>query len=184
MKQVSLPPEKNGESRLVSESEGAGMMPVEIERRFLVTGDSWRGEVKRVRRIRQGFLSLDPDRLVRVRQIDNGEAFLTIKGRAQGFTRPEIEFPIPVIEASALLAMCLPAIIDKTRHEIDREGFTWEIDEFHCDNAGLIVAEIELPSEDARFELPSWLGCEVSTDPRFTNAHLATHPYTTWSAPA
>ncbi|GEP46103.1 CYTH domain-containing protein [Brevifollis gellanilyticus] len=154
-------------------------MPVEIERKFLVTHDAWR-EGASARRIAQGYLSRDPDRVVRVRLIGD-QAFVTIKGRRSGISRAEFEYPVPVIDAEELLKLCLPSVIDKTRHEIEIAGFLWEIDEFHGSNAGLIVAEIELPAEDTPFERPSWLGEEVSSDSRYTNSYLSGSPYSTWA---
>lgn len=155
-------------------------MAEEIERKFLVTGDAWREQAS-PHRIAQGYLCRDPDRVVRVRLRDEN-AFMTIKGRAQGIRRSEIEFPIPREDAELLLAMCLPTVIEKTRHEVEWAGHTWEVDEFHSSNAGLIVAEIELPSEDAEVELPPWVGTEVSHDHRYANSHLSEHPFNTWRA--
>ena len=154
-------------------------MPVEIERKFLVINDSWRAHSTPLR-ISQGYLSLDPDRIVRVRRI-GPDAFLTLKGRTSGISRAEFEYPIPTADAEALLALCLPTIIDKTRHVLETDGFTWEIDEFHGDNAGLIVAEIELPSESTPFPHPSWLGQEVSSDRRYASSHLSQHPFSQWT---
>ncbi|MES2597930.1 MAG: CYTH domain-containing protein [Verrucomicrobiota bacterium] len=154
-------------------------MPVEIERKFLVTNDAWRSGASS-RRIAQGYLSRDPYRVVRVRLIGD-EAFVTLKGRRSGITRAEFEYPIPIADAEELLALCLPTVIDKTRHELVIGGFTWEIDEFHGSNAGLIVAEIELPAEDTPFERPAWLGAEVSSDSRYTNSSLSGSPYATWA---
>jgi adenylate cyclase len=155
-------------------------MAVEIERKFLVTGEAWRAQAS-PHRITQGFLCRDPDRVVRVRLQDE-EAFMTIKGRAKGISRSEIEFSIPSEHAEDLLAMCLPTVIEKTRHEVEWAGHTWEVDEFHGSNAGLVVAELELASEDAEFDRPPWLGTEVSHDRRYTNVHLSEHPFSTWPA--
>jgi adenylate cyclase len=153
-------------------------MPIEIERKFLVTSDSWR-DTASSRRIAQGYLSREPDRVVRVRLIGDA-AFLTIKGRTTGVSRSEFEYAIPVDHARELLAMCIPTAIDKTRHELEFAGFTWEIDEFHGANAGLVVAEIEIPAANAIFDRPDWLGAEVSSDFRYTNSHLSEHPFTSW----
>lgn len=155
-------------------------MPVEIERKFLVTGDAWR-ESSRPVKIVQGYLSRDPDRTVRVRQKGDA-AFLTIKGRATGITRTEIEFPIPLTDARDLFLLCLTPLIDKTRHLLTHAGHTWEVDEFHGENEGLILAEIELPSEDSPFEPPPWLGPEVSSDHRYSNSRLSANPFKTWPA--
>lgn len=153
-------------------------MSVEIERKFLVIGDEWRSHSE-PHPIVQGYLSRDPDRVVRVRLID-GQAFMTVKGRPVGITRSEIEFPIDPSHALALLPMCIPTVIDKTRHYSTWAGFTWEIDEFHGANDGLIIAEIELPSEDALFECPPWIGREVSSDHRYANSYLSEHPFKSW----
>lgn len=157
-------------------------MPFEIERKFLVTSDDWRsGSVPT--EIIQGYLSRDPDRIVRVR-LRGDKAFLTVKGRPTGITRTEVEFPISVENARAMLPLCLPPVIEKTRHEVRVGPHIWEVDEFHGINAGLIVAEIELSSEDEPFDRPSWLGLEVSHDRRYSNSHLSQHPFSTWSLQA
>ena len=153
-------------------------MAVEIERKFLVNGDEWRKQAV-PHRIVQGFLSRDPDRIVRVR-VAGDNAYLTIKGRANGLSRAEFEFPIEVSLAQDLLQICLPTIIEKSRHKLGWGGVTWEIDEFHGANSGLIVAEVELPQEDTAFEMPPWIGAEVSFDYRYTNSQLSEHPFTTW----
>lgn len=132
------------------------------------------------RRIRQGYLSVDEERAVRVRVLDD-LAWLTIKGGARGLARSEFEYPIPVPEANELLdALCHQPLIDKTRYERSHAGHRWEIDVFHGANAGLVVAEIELEREDEPFERPSWLGDEVSDDPRYYNANLIRHPFRDW----
>ena len=153
-------------------------MAAEIERKFLVAEDSWRDGTAGVR-IAQGYLSQDPDRAVRVR-IAGENAWLTIKGRTEGITRAEFEYPIPLDEARVLLGMCLPSVIDKTRYEVLYAEHVWEIDVFHGDNEGLIVAEVELADESASPELPPWIGTEVSADARYFNSCLAVQPYATW----
>jgi adenylate cyclase len=153
-------------------------MSVEIERKFLVINDDWRAGSRPVS-IVQGYLSRDPDRVVRVRRADDA-VFLTIKGRAHGITRTEIEFPVSLDHGLQLFPLCLPPLIEKTRHLVSCQGHTWEVDEFHGANEGLIVAEIELDAEDASFEKPSWLGPEVSSDHRYSNSYLSEHPYQTW----
>lgn len=153
-------------------------MAIEIERKFLVKNDDWRALASPYR-ITQGYLCREPDRVVRVRLF--GElGFITIKGRKTGISRTEFEYAIPATDARDLLSICKPTIIDKTRHLLKIAEFTWEIDEFHGDNFGLIVAEIELSSEDTDFARPHWLGSEVSSDPRYTNSHLSEHPFSTW----
>jgi adenylate cyclase len=156
-------------------------MSTEIERKFLVAGTRWKdGAVGR--RLRQGYLSVEEQRTVRVRAVDD-QAWLTIKGLARGYTRVEYEYPIPAADARELLeALCHQPIIDKTRYEIRHAGHLWEVDEFHGANAGLVVAEIELGSEQEPFERPPWLGAEVSDDPRYFNASLIRHPFRDWGA--
>ena len=153
-------------------------MAQEIERKFLLGNDDWRTEASKAERIAQGYLNDAPERTVRVR-IKGERAFITIKGKNEGISRAEFEYAIPVTDAQALLALC-PNVLDKTRVEIHRDGFIWEIDEFHGDNAGLIVAEIELPAVDTHFAHPAWLGAEVSGDPRYYNSALSTLPYCRW----
>lgn len=151
----------------------------EIERKFLVVNQDWRAGAEGVL-YRQGYLSSVTERVVRVRTAGSA-AFLTIKGRTSGVTRLEFEYPIPIDDANRLLdELCERPLIAKTRYRVASAGFTWEVDEFHEENNGLIVAEIELPSEDTVFERPAWVGREVSDDPRYFNTALALHPYNTW----
>lgn len=152
-------------------------MGVEIERKFLVTGDAWRSGS--ATHIRQGYLSREPAHTVRVR-IAGTHAFLTIKGPNAGPRRAEYEYPIPRVDADELLALCEPPVIDKVRYVVPHAGMRWEVDEFFGVNAGLVVAEIELPAVDQPFVRPPWLGAEVTDDARYYNANLATHPYSTW----
>lgn len=105
---------------------------------------------------------------------------MTVKGRPVGITRSEIEFAISQDDAEAMIALCFSPVVEKTRHKLPRGDFTWEIDEFHGQNSGLIVAKIELPSEDAEFEHPSWLGLEVTDDFRYSNSYLSEHPFQSW----
>ena len=155
-------------------------MAAEIERKFLVLNDSWRDGSPGVR-IAQGYLSKDPDRTVRVR-LAGENAWITIKGRTLGITRAEFEYTIPPEEARELLGLCLPSVIDKTRHEVRHGGHVWEVDVFHGENDGLIVAEVELADENETPEMPAWVGEEVSNDARYFNSHLASHPFTRWAA--
>ncbi len=154
-------------------------MGTEIERKFLLTGDAWRKLAQGVH-YRQGYLNSIKERTVRVRTI-NEKGFLTIKGITVGATRVEYEYEIPKDECTAMLDdLAEKPIIDKSRYKVDYEGFTWEIDEFFGENHGLIVAEVELESEDQKFEKPEWIGEEVTGDPRYFNSNLINHPYTKW----
>lgn len=155
-------------------------MGVEIERKFLVKGQPWR-ETPGVP-YRQGYLNRDKARTVRVR-IAGEAAFLTIKGVSVGATRAEFEYPIPLADAEALLAQCDGPLVEKTRYLLDRAGTRWELDVFAGDNAGLVVAEVELESEDQAFVRPDWLGDEVTQDARYFNSNLAAHPYCRWATP-
>ena len=152
-------------------------MGIEIERKFLVVGDDWR-QASAVA-YAQGYLNRDQQRTVRVR-IARGQAWLTVKGANAGATRAEFEYPIPLADAEQLLALCDGPLVRKLRRIVEHAGSRWEIDEFQGDNAGLVVAEIELPSEDAPFEPPPWLGAEVTHDPRYFNSNLAAAPFSTW----
>jgi adenylate cyclase len=154
-------------------------MPHEIERKFLLRSDEWRSNVTESRRIAQGYLSRDPERTVRVR-ICGENAFMTIKGKTEGISRTEIEFPLPLETAQNLLPLCFQPLIDKIRHLVPLDGHLWEIDEFHGSNTGLIVAEIELEAEDTAFARPDWLGEEVSHDFRYSNASLSERPFSEW----
>lgn len=153
-------------------------MSQEIERKFLVCDDTWRGAGS-ARRMVQGYLCRDPERTVRVR-IAGEQAWVTVKGATNGCTRVEHEFDVPVAAAEGMLALSLPEVIDKTRHEIRVGGHLWEVDEFHGANAGLVVAEIELADEAEDFEKPTWLGDEVTDDPRYYNASLTVRPYSSF----
>ncbi len=154
-------------------------MGIEIERKFLVTGDGWRPQVTVQTRFSQGYLSRDPALTVRVR-IAGDQAFLTIKGATTGATRAEFEYPVPLTDAQQLLALCDGPPVDKVRHLCPHEGMTWEVDEFLGANAGLVVAEIELQSEAQTFARPAWLGDEVTGDGRYVNANLTAHPFSRW----
>ncbi|PIE01416.1 MAG: adenylate cyclase [Acidobacteria bacterium] len=153
-------------------------MGKEIERKFLVKSDTWR-ELARGVHYCQGYLSSVKERTVRVRTIED-KGFLTIKGISTGISRLEYEYPIPVEDAKALLNICEKPLIEKSRYKIEHGGLVWEVDEFYGDNAGLILAEVELESEDQAYEKPDWIGEEVSSDPRYYNANLIKEPYTSW----
>ena len=154
-------------------------MPKEIERKFLVTSEVFKSlGVKHY--IHQGFLSTDKERVVRIRIQDN-KAFITIKGKTEEATRSEFEYVIPLEDAQFMLEnLCEKPTIEKYRYIIPYAGFTWEVDEFHGENAGLVIAEIELQHENQEFQKPEWLGEEVTTDPRYYNANLVKHPYKSW----
>ncbi len=152
-------------------------MAIEIERKFLVTGDAWRAAPGT--RYSQGYLNRDKARTVRVR-IAGDQGFLTIKGVSVGATRAEFEYPVPLADAQEMLSLCDGPVVRKTRHLVVHDGLAWEVDAFLGDNAGLVVAEIELASEDQAFALPDWVGREVTGDPRYFNSSLAVHPFSAW----
>ncbi|QNH22045.1 CYTH domain-containing protein [Xanthomonas sp. GW] len=161
-------------------------MAIEIERKFLVTGDGWRAAAHRVIPMAQGYINdqaaMDSGAQkasVRVR-IQGEEAFLNLKSRELGHTRQEFEYPLPLDDARALLALCVGGLIDKRRHLVQHQGHLWEVDEFLGDNAGLVVAEIELQSADEAFAKPDWIGSEVTDDARYYNLALASHPFSQW----
>lgn len=153
-------------------------MASEIERKFLVVSEAWRDGSPGVR-IAQGYLTQDPERTTRIR-IGGDKAWITIKGKTRGITRPEFEYEIPVDDARQLLELCLPSVIDKTRHEILHAGHVWEVDVFHGENDGLVIAEVELEQESISPQLPPWVGDEVSSDTRYFNSHLAARPFSGW----
>jgi adenylate cyclase len=163
-------------------------MGIEIERKFLVAGDGWRAAAHKVVTMAQGYINDQAamDRgaqraSVRVR-IAGDDAFLNLKSRDPGHTRQEFEYAIPPADARALLALCVGGLIDKRRHYVTHAGHLWEVDEFGGDNAGLVVAEIELGSADEDFVRPPWLAAEVTDLPRYYNLALAARPYALWSA--
>lgn len=154
-------------------------MGKEIERKFLVTSDAWRALAQGTM-YRQGYLNSIKERTVRIRTVGE-KAFLTIKGITVGATRAEYEYEIPFAECNAMLdTLAEKPIIEKKRHKIKHAGLTWEVDEFFGENAGLIVAEVELESEDQKIDKPEWIGSEVSGDPRYFNSNLIKHPFTKW----
>ena len=155
-------------------------MAQEIERKFLVK-EGYKQFAYTYTRITQGYLSSVPERIVRVR-INGDMGFITIKGvsNLSGMSRYEWEKEIPVNEAHELLALCEPGIIDKTRYLVQVGKFTFEVDEFYGENEGLVVAEIELSSEEELFEIPLWLGKEVTGDRRYYNSKLAKNPFSKW----
>lgn len=148
-------------------------MATEIERKFLVASDGWKAAVTHCLDIRQAYLSVTDTNTVRVR-LQDGTAFLTIKSAGAGLTRQEFEIAIPFANAEAMLALRTGRIIDKRRHIVPAGLLRWEIDVFAGDLSGLVLAEIELPTETTEFERPDWLGAEVTGDPRYGNSWLAT----------
>ena len=157
-------------------------MSQEVERKFLLKNDSYRSVVIEEFRIVQGYLSSVPERAVRIR-IRGDRGFLTVKGigSESGASRFEWEIEIPLEDAQDLLEICEPGVIDKTRHLVNYAGRTFEIDEFHGDNSGLVLAEVELDSEGQSFKKPAWLGREITGDDRYYNAQLIKHPYGEWN---
>ena len=154
-------------------------MATEIERKFLLQGDGWRG-LAPGKHYRQGYLSTVAARTVRVRVIEDS-GYLTINGATSNATRAEYEYVIPVEDAHAMLdTLCERPLIEKTRYLARHAGFEWEIDVFEGDNRGLVIAEVELPSADTHVTLPEWVGMEVSDDLRYYNVSLQKHPYCTW----
>ena len=152
-------------------------MATEIERKFLVQWTQWRNGTGT--KIKQGYLNRDKARTVRVR-VRADQVFLTVKGLTQGASRAEFEYEIPLTDAEELLKLSDGPIIEKTRYVVVHEGSKWEVDEFEGDNSGLVVAEIELQSQDEQFSRPPWLGREVTDDNRYYNSSLASHPYRDW----
>ena len=153
-------------------------MAVEIERKFLVTGSPWLA-LPQGALMRQGYLLASRERVVRVR-VEGDQAMLTIKGAPLGIVRGEWEYPIPLEDADQLLKLCEQPLIEKYRYRIPVENMLWELDVFVGDNAGLVVAEIELTSPEQRFTRPDWIGAEVTDDSRYLNANLLHHPFSAW----
>ena len=161
---------------------------IEIERKFRVVDEAWRSGVVKSVRMAQGYINdmaalreARQNASVRVR-IAGDQAFLNLKSRELGRSRQEFDYAVPVADAQALLALCVGGLIDKVRHYIPQGDLTWEVDEFAGDNAGLVVAELELPTVDHVFARPAWLGREVTEEQRFYNLALAERPYSRWSA--
>lgn len=148
-------------------------MAIEIERKFLVSGDGWRAHVTGTRRLRQGYLSTGGGVTVRVRMIGDDKACLTIKNGGSALARAEFEYDIPVSDARQMLGFCTGVEIDKTRHSLDLAGGDWVVDEFAGRHAGLVIAEVELKNADDPIELPGWLGKEVTGDTQYYNSSLA-----------
>lgn len=154
-------------------------MGLEIERKFLVSGEQWKDMVEKTMAIKQGYLSTAPERTVRVRTKDN-QGFLTIKGKTQHLSRTEYEYEIPLKDALSLLQLCELHPIEKVRHEVRVGTKLWEVDVFEGVNSGLVLAEVELDSEEEAIEIPSWAGREVSQDLRYFNSYLSQNPFKGW----
>lgn len=155
-------------------------MGVEIERKFLVEGTAWQRHVKGRRRLRQGYLSVTGKSVVRVRIDGDARAFLTVKTAGPQLVRSEFEYAIPLPDAESLLTLVQGAVIDKVRHEVPSGNLLWEIDVFAGENAGLVIAEVELKSEAEYVVTPDWLGAEITGDERYYNSSLVHRPYRSW----
>jgi adenylate cyclase len=156
-------------------------MSFEIERKFLVRNDDWRKLVSKQTTIRQAYLAANGKSSTRVRIRGDGSATLTIKSRPSDLRRLELEYPIPVLQAEALMQLREGSIVEKTRYEVPHGDLTWEIDVFSGENLGLIIAEIELKDVDQQIELPSWIGREVTAQPQYYNSYLVQQPFNSWS---
>ncbi len=155
-------------------------VPKEIERKFLVSSEAWREDADAGRRLQQAYLAVSDRAVVRIR-VDGGEhGRLTIKTAVAGLSRDEYEYPIPVADAEALVALRHGSVVEKTRFAVRYAGRAWEVDVYAGDNAGLVVAEIELESESAHVDLPPWLGPEVTGEPRYYASRLALSPFRLW----
>jgi len=153
-------------------------MKLEIERKFLVKGNNWQKGYKK-QLIIQGYLHLEHDYTVRVRQIDE-QGFITIKAIDKGIAKKEFEYEIPLEEAQQLLKLCKTTLIEKYRYSVETNGFMWEVDEFLGKNSGLVIAEVELEQVDQIINIPEWIGNEVTGDRRYYNAHLSVNPFLMW----
>lgn len=156
-------------------------MSFEIERKFLVRGDAWRGLVSDQTTIRQAYLASGGKSSTRIRIRGDGTATLTIKSRPVDLRRLELEYPIPVLQAEALMQLREGSIIEKTRHVVPHGNQTWEVDVFSGENLGLIIAEVELGDVDQKIELPPWIGREVTAQPQYYNSYLVQQPFSSWS---
>ena len=155
-------------------------MPIEIERKFLLTNNNWRNHVKTSYRIRQGYMGEIDKASVRIR-VQDEKANINIKSATLSMRRMEYEYEIPLDEALEMLdQLCKQPQVDKTRYIVEQGKFKWEIDEFYAENEGLLVAEIELDDEQEKFDKPEWLGQEVTEDPRYYNVNLIKHPFKSW----
>ncbi len=151
-------------------------MGVEIERKFLMSGDGWKSAVESSARLQQGYLSTSAKATVRVRIYDDSEAVLTLKGKPEGLARAEFEYAIPLEDARELMEMAKPNIVEKRRHKVSFGDHLWEIDVFEGQHEGLVLAEVEMQSVEEHVQLPAWIGREVSDDDRYANASLSRNP--------
>ena len=155
-------------------------MPQEIERKFLVANDGWRAVADGGRTLRQAYLAETDRAAIRVRIVDDATAVITIKSAKPALSRGEFEYPVPLADAKALTELRQGSVLEKTRFHVPHVGITWEVDVYAGDNAGLVIAEIELQSETAAVELPSWVGREVTGEARYYAARLAAQPFRSW----
>lgn len=155
-------------------------MPVEIERKFLVSTDGWQASIVGSKHVSQAYLTHNGGFTTRVRVVDGDSATLTIKSSRAGLSRLEFEYAIPIEDAAQLMNLGNGVKIEKRRHLVDVDGMIWEIDVFEGANAGLVLAEIELASESQALTLPPWIGAEVTDDSRYYNSNLTQQPYGTW----
>jgi adenylate cyclase len=161
----------------------AWLVAREVEHRFLVRDDRWRSQAGAGTHYQQGYLSVQPERNIRVR-VGGGEAKITLKSNWQGAAREEYEYSIPEADGGQILSrLCLKPLVEKTRYEVWSAGLKWEIDEFDGENRGLIVAEVETEKPPQEISKPDWIGKEVTGDPRYFNVNLVTHPYSHWPQP-
>lgn len=158
-------------------------MAVEVERKFLIADAAWQNGADAGRRLRQAYLADTESLSVRVRVEEGGGARLTIKSAGAGLSRQEFEYPIPGDDAEALIALRQGGLVEKTRHHVRHGGRVWEVDVFVGDNAGLVLAEIELAGDEAGLDIPSWIGEEVTGRPQYYSSRLARHPYCRWPDP-
>ena len=157
-------------------------MGIEIERKFLVADESWRGDITNAAEIRQAYLELNDRFSVRIRIVDRAEAYITIKSAPRDRQRDEFEYPIPASDAAQMLEWHIGSIIEKTRYLVPIGDLTWEIDVFAGDNEGLVIAEVELQHEDQTVPLPTWVGAEVTNEKRYYNSALALRPHRDWTS--
>ena len=155
-------------------------MNFEIERKFLVVSDAWRNCTLRHTKIRQAYLDSNAKVSIRVRINDDSSATLTLKSRSSKLRRREFEYAIPALDAEELISLRRSYIVEKVRHIVPYGKLNWEVDVFSAENQGLVVAEIELPDQDHRIELPPWIGPEITGQDRYYNGTLAQHPYRSW----